>query len=81
MVVVTMYRFVGNGVACKSDRQSDRCDKAFDHETPCIIEGCLTTSAQARGVIQWGGVPFLLEAQLSLVSLFERSSSIESLSH
>jgi hypothetical protein len=45
MVLVTMDRFLGNGVACKSDRQSDRRDKAFDHGTPRIIEGSLTTSA------------------------------------
>ena len=30
-VVVTMHRFLSDGVACKSDRQSDRRDKAFDH--------------------------------------------------
>jgi len=31
MVVVTMHRFLGDGVARKADRQSDRSDKAFDH--------------------------------------------------
>jgi hypothetical protein len=41
-VVVTMHRFLSDGVACKSDRQSDRRDKAFDHRIPRIIEGCLT---------------------------------------
>jgi hypothetical protein len=44
-VVVTMHRFLSDGVACKFDRQSDRRDKAFDHGIPRIIEGCLTTSA------------------------------------
>jgi hypothetical protein len=33
-VVVTMHRFLSDGVACKSDRQSDRRDKAFDHGIP-----------------------------------------------
>jgi hypothetical protein len=41
MVVVTMYRFLGNGVACKSDRQSDRCGKAFDHENTLYHRGLL----------------------------------------
>jgi hypothetical protein len=30
-VVVTMHRFLSDGVARKSHRQSDRSDKAFDH--------------------------------------------------
>jgi hypothetical protein len=30
-VVVTKHRFLSDGVACKSHRQSDRSDKAFDH--------------------------------------------------
>jgi hypothetical protein len=34
MMVVTMHRFLSDGVAGKSDRQSDRRDKAFDHGIP-----------------------------------------------
>jgi hypothetical protein len=30
-VVVTMHRFLSDGVARKSHRQSDRTNKAFDH--------------------------------------------------
>jgi hypothetical protein len=31
MMVVTMHRFLSNGIARRNDRQSDRSDKAFDH--------------------------------------------------
>jgi hypothetical protein len=37
-VVVTMHRFLSDGVACKSDRQSDRRDKAFDHGSVGLIK-------------------------------------------
>ena len=31
VMMVTMYRFLSDGVVRKADRQSDRSDKAFDH--------------------------------------------------
>jgi len=38
MVVVTMRRFLGDGVARKADRQSDRSDKALDHGSTLAIK-------------------------------------------
>jgi hypothetical protein len=33
MMVVTMRRFLSEGLARKAGRQSDRSDKAFDHQS------------------------------------------------
>jgi hypothetical protein len=38
MVVVTMHRFLGNGVARKADCECDRSDKAFHHGSMFPIE-------------------------------------------
>jgi hypothetical protein len=49
MMMVTMYRFLSDGVARKADRQSDRSDKAFDHGPMFSIEIRRSIAASSTG--------------------------------
>jgi hypothetical protein len=62
MMVVTMRRFLSDGVTRKADRQSDRSDKAFHHGIPRIIEGCLTSRSRIAERYKGGSSGRLLPA-------------------
>jgi hypothetical protein len=49
MMMVTMCRFLSDGVARKADRQSDRSDKAFDHGPMFSIERWRSIAASSTG--------------------------------
>jgi hypothetical protein len=48
MVVVTMHRFPGDGVARKADCESDSSDKAFDHRSMFPIKNARQVRAHLR---------------------------------